>query len=475
MKEDAVFSSLCALQWIFATTAWVFMQVLAGSPGGAGLPFVAHYALAAVGGLLFTLVLGRGEACLKNFCRVYFSALLLWYLVCCGAALFGQSPFSVNPALFSWCLGLICPLSLWFFFVSHDGHTGLAMGTVMTIGNLFEIVLNFAMPQMETFVRDADAALRMYQFFIALTGFSGLSLFLALRRTGNRPSPPAARDKAGWLRTLAWIFLSAALYFTFCGMELDTPLAGLSQPGGLPEAWNFLLVPLPLLAGLWYDGGKKQYIFFAAMLVCVWVAYGVTVHSSAYDACDAFLRETRGLFFMVLLLCGWELPGERRTVLFPLVAAGAQCLCAFHCLGMFFARLFETVRFPWLLRSAETVLLLGSSLTLFLFIRRLRREMPRRGEPAFPSDEKTGPADASSCDAVTEGVRRLIRQYGLNRRETEILKCLLRGLGTDEIAANLRLKRNTIRHYLYLLFRKTGVESRVQLVSLVNAPGRVRK
>ncbi len=62
----------------------------------------------------------------------------------------------------------------------------------------------------------------------------------------------------------------------------------------------------------------------------------------------------------------------------------------------------------------------------------------------------------------------------LSKRELEVVRCLAEGLTNREIAARLGLSQHTIKNYLFRVFDKLGVSSRLELLSLTltqPAPG----
>ncbi|MDO4833539.1 MAG: helix-turn-helix transcriptional regulator [Bacillota bacterium] len=60
----------------------------------------------------------------------------------------------------------------------------------------------------------------------------------------------------------------------------------------------------------------------------------------------------------------------------------------------------------------------------------------------------------------------LINQYMLTKREAEILHRIMQGRKNDEICEELFITNNTLKKHLHNLYRKTGVNSRVQLLTL---------
>ncbi len=62
---------------------------------------------------------------------------------------------------------------------------------------------------------------------------------------------------------------------------------------------------------------------------------------------------------------------------------------------------------------------------------------------------------------------RAVRQLNLNRREQEIVRLLIRGLGNKEIAHTLGLSLNTVKGYMKFLMGKLSARSRVEIVSIL--------
>ena len=57
----------------------------------------------------------------------------------------------------------------------------------------------------------------------------------------------------------------------------------------------------------------------------------------------------------------------------------------------------------------------------------------------------------------------------LTEREWQVLRCITDGLGTDEIATALNVRRSTARTHVQNVLTKIGVHSRLQAVALVAA------
>src|SRR5262249_42412840 len=60
----------------------------------------------------------------------------------------------------------------------------------------------------------------------------------------------------------------------------------------------------------------------------------------------------------------------------------------------------------------------------------------------------------------------------LSARETDVVRCVAEGLSNREIAQRLKLTEHTVKNYLFRIFDKLGVSSRVEVVlfALGNGP-----
>ncbi len=81
--------------------------------------------------------------------------------------------------------------------------------------------------------------------------------------------------------------------------------------------------------------------------------------------------------------------------------------------------------------------------------------------------EGTGDLVSVTIDGATPSdlIPILLDSYGLTRRETDIVLALCRGLATKEIAAELGISAHTVRDHLKVVFAKTEVTSRGELVA----------
>ena len=91
---------------------------------------------------------------------------------------------------------------------------------------------------------------------------------------------------------------------------------------------------------------------------------------------------------------------------------------------------------------------------LLVHAARLERDGESSGEVAIMI-ERARPVQIASL---------LIRAYGLSEREADVVKGVLQGLSTEQIAKATYLSPYTVQDYLKSVFEKTGVRSRRELV-----------
>ena len=59
----------------------------------------------------------------------------------------------------------------------------------------------------------------------------------------------------------------------------------------------------------------------------------------------------------------------------------------------------------------------------------------------------------------------IIKNYGITSREAEVLRLLIDGKSTDEIAETMAITKNSVQNYISSLFAKTGIRSRTGLIA----------
>ena len=68
--------------------------------------------------------------------------------------------------------------------------------------------------------------------------------------------------------------------------------------------------------------------------------------------------------------------------------------------------------------------------------------------------------------ATEIGAAGLRREFGITKREEEVIRLICEGLSNKEIANRLYISVETVKDHNHNIFRKTGVSNRVQLANL---------
>jgi len=90
--------------------------------------------------------------------------------------------------------------------------------------------------------------------------------------------------------------------------------------------------------------------------------------------------------------------------------------------------------------------------------------------PVLVLRRRLGGLAAQPAGAGAEGGRdreHLAKTYGISPRECEIIELICRGKRNKEIADELFISLQTVKDHNYRIYKKLGVENRVQLVNLV--------
>ena len=89
----------------------------------------------------------------------------------------------------------------------------------------------------------------------------------------------------------------------------------------------------------------------------------------------------------------------------------------------------------------------------------------------FEISEKPGPFVCIFAreDSVADrlNLNEIRRQFGLTRRETDVLRRTLSGLKNAEVAEDLNISEQTVKDYLSEVYIKSGTKNKFELVSLI--------
>ena len=82
-------------------------------------------------------------------------------------------------------------------------------------------------------------------------------------------------------------------------------------------------------------------------------------------------------------------------------------------------------------------------------------------EPGAPFGTKGIPSSA-------EILRKLESEYGISKREMEVISYLRQGLYYKEIAAELNVSAHTVETYRKRIFKKCGIQNKIDLLRIFN-------
>lgn len=156
---------------------------------------------------------------------------------------------------------------------------------------------------------------------------------------------------------------------------------------------------------------------------------------------DITSRHRNYVGFVSLILCLWSM--------IQLVVDG--CLYT----GVFISAWAEGIPDT----TAPTVFLIGLSTFIFVF----REDF----SPLFYA-VRTADRAQSEPDAFADPIELAAAQHGLTVRELDVLRLVYEGKNNPEIAEELFISRNTVKKHLQSIYEKTGVNSRMELVYVVN-------
>lgn len=93
----------------------------------------------------------------------------------------------------------------------------------------------------------------------------------------------------------------------------------------------------------------------------------------------------------------------------------------------------------------------------------LARHLSTRLGTLFPG----GIADYEQSTGLDESTR-IAKRFGLSRREEQVLSLMLDGESNHNVADRLYVSESTVKKHINSIYRKVGVESRMQLAAIVS-------
>jgi DNA-binding CsgD family transcriptional regulator len=65
---------------------------------------------------------------------------------------------------------------------------------------------------------------------------------------------------------------------------------------------------------------------------------------------------------------------------------------------------------------------------------------------------------------------KLLQRFGISKREADIISMMIKGYSNRSIGEKLFISASTVKNHIYHIYRKTGVDNKIQLFNLINPP-----
>ncbi|HOO60186.1 MAG TPA: helix-turn-helix transcriptional regulator [Candidatus Mcinerneyibacteriales bacterium] len=72
-------------------------------------------------------------------------------------------------------------------------------------------------------------------------------------------------------------------------------------------------------------------------------------------------------------------------------------------------------------------------------------------------------------DKKEERLQALFGEKNISKRESEIIRYVCEGMSNKQIAWDLSLSEQTVKHHIYNIYQKFGINSRVELINIIHA------
>jgi DNA-binding CsgD family transcriptional regulator len=196
---------------------------------------------------------------------------------------------------------------------------------------------------------------------------------------------------------------------------------------------------------------------FLLLLLGAWIAVGQLPAEPGTRVADVGLIEAAGAiglelaYFAAFLVLVWRFSaaaeGDRRRIL----RTFAALLCAgFAARSLLAALVLVDVR----LGAISLLAFYASNLPPLLYLR-------------ANADRVFAPVKAEQATKV--GIEHVLERHGITRRERQIVQKICLGKTNQEIANELFISLQTVKDHTHRIYSKIGINSRMQLVQIMNA------
>ena len=223
----------------------------------------------------------------------------------------------------------------------------------------------------------------------------------------------------------------------------------------LLSAYNYVLMTLRFLHEEFERAVAIIFIVISAALILVFLFFTriyILTKSSLMISSFTVVAVKVLLFIMILsnirlLLSLGRIRSKQRTFLVLILAAFYTLLFTFHLLT-FQMIITRQAGFP----SALFYLLLNGIPLLLL------RKLSTNYFGQIIHDEKK-----------EERLQGLFQSKNISKRESEIIRYVCEGMSNKQIAWDLSLSEQTVKHHIYNIYQKFGINSRVELINIIHS------
>ena len=239
------------------------------------------------------------------------------------------------------------------------------------------------------------------------------------------------------------------------------------------EVVSYLGAPIGSAVFLVWTYGSKSRNYgltiksiFLILLTVFWIP--------AFDTIVLVL--SAGFQLSLLLLCSLlldELLSQRRVAM-VLVSLGYACMRMLFLVGLYVPGMFGVPSYSRYFESTSLLMFLIYLVFAVALILTWRdRKVDQSASTDIPdadiaAENTSGEAKGSPADK-SEALFSIAQQYGLTRRETEILGLYSKGRDINYMCENLYLSRNTVKGHLKRIYSKLDIHSKQELIDIVEA------
>jgi DNA-binding CsgD family transcriptional regulator len=404
---------------------------------------------AAAGAVLF-LGLKRLNAPLKRGFTV--AAFVLAALLPCVAGL-ARVPavFWVSCMLFYIIEGVNAAVCA--YYLHRLIQTQMRVGTALAAASVCGLILNYAADYLSPSVSVPKmaflAACILAMFALALRK---IGLFELLDYRDGADGADEGDRRRSFLSVLFTVAVAIAVMSYMIGVNdiaiVSTLLSGPASSIFIPQA--LLYLPGLLIAGILADVKDGRYLPIATLACSLLIAPTMTRLASpeVYTQYSGITYFLGGFYLIYIMISLVPLAGRSRR---PIVVTSlaAFLLFSFSGLGAF------TSRFYFYADSAFPLTVYIVLVALLLLIFYLSGSLqPRTAETA---------AESLPPDALT--LEELTASYDITHRETEVLRLLIEGKSTAEIAEAMSITDKSVRNYISSLMSKTKSNTRGKMIA----------